>query len=164
MNVVMSSIPATPDKTPPASRPRETSSPKGWRNSPGMAEAEVELEEEAGDTADARIKAEAAARTKAEAERIAAEAATVAGLDWVPEEKVSVSWNTILRVGTWNVRSLSNSDRSSGGEQAQRDVMSDLGAQQLALVAVQECRWERQTHGRIYVVWGRRLEELKRST
>ena len=53
-----------------------------------------------------------------------------------------MSWNTILRVGTWNVRSLSNSDRSSGGEQAQRDVMSDLGAQQLALVAVQECRWE----------------------
>jgi len=78
MNVVMSSIPATPDKTPPASRPRETSSPLGWRNSPGMAEAEVELEEEAGDTAAARIKTEDAARTQAEAERIAAEAATVA--------------------------------------------------------------------------------------
>jgi hypothetical protein len=107
-----------------------------------MAEADVELEEEAEDTAAARIKAEAAARTKAEADRIAAEATAVAGADWVPEEKVSVRWNTILRVGTWNVRSLSNSDRSSGGEQAQRDVMSDLGTQQLALAAVQECRWE----------------------
>ena len=77
MNNTLSSIPATPDKTPPECRPRETSSPLGWRNFPGMAEAEVELEEEAGDTAAARIKAEAAARTKAEAERIAAEAATV---------------------------------------------------------------------------------------
>jgi len=46
-----------------------------------MAEADVELEEEAEDTAAARIKAEAAARTKAEADRIAAEATTVAGAD-----------------------------------------------------------------------------------
>jgi hypothetical protein len=85
------------------------------------------------------------APTKAElAEAAAVEAATaaVASLDWAEQEKVVVSWNTILRVGTWNVRSLSSSDRSSGGEQAQRDVMSDVGAKQLALVAVQECRWE----------------------
>jgi hypothetical protein len=95
-----------------------------------LAEAEVELEQEAGDTAAVRIKAEAAAQIKAEAERIAAQLAAVAGLNWVPmpEEKVTVSWNVILRVGTWNVRSLSNSnsDRSSSGEQAQsrRDVRS----------------------------------------
>jgi hypothetical protein len=78
----------------------------------------------------------------AESISIKARTTAVKNLDWVEEEKIMVDWNIILRVGTWNVRSLSDSDRSAGGVQAQRNVISDVGAEQLALVAVQECRWQ----------------------
>ena len=65
----------------------------------------------------------------------AAAAATVAGFDWLEEEKHVVRWDTTLCIGTWHVQTLK-------GEQVQRDVSSDVGAAKLALVAVQECRWD----------------------
>jgi len=38
--------------------------------------------------------------------------------------------------------SLNSSSLSNGGEQARRNVMADIGAARLALVAVHKCRWE----------------------
>ena len=65
----------------------------------------------------------------AESISIKARTTAVKNLDWVEEEKIMVDWNIILRVGTWNVRSLSDSDRSAGGVQAQRNVILDMGAE-----------------------------------